>query len=343
MKKGILPIIAGLYCLIAPSLGYAQLPLAIQQKQPENHYVTKQKGITLADVGRKNYVPLEDVVACNPSLKPDSKLKKGQDVKLFDNYYVKFGDTLSQIRESKGVTLSEILDYNQIEDPDKIYAGSWLRIPCTKGEKRVDTESERGERENQGIHRKESKGKYVIFPSGLKLYRAKDQKGTLTGKGKEFYDPNESGNPLLEVPRDKLFKNVSPHFRLAEFAEVKQTSFVPSKYVQNLGGDTYYRYIRLSPEYVKALEKLRAKAGRLDQSSGYRSYGYNHRLYTQVYGKNATNSRHSSGDGGDIRLSYRRHKKALERIFKNGGLGIDHADRFVHVDTRGKKARWSYN
>ena len=62
-----------------------------------------------------------------------------------------------------------------------------------------------------------------------------------------------------------------------------------------------------------------------------------------MYSKRPTDSRHSSGDGGDILLSYRRYSKPLEKIFKNGGLGIDNHDNFVHVDTRGRNARWYYN
>lgn len=341
MKK-LLSLLGGLYLSLAPSLNYAQHPLVIQNKQPENHYKVK-KSETLKGVSKKTDISLDDLIACNPGLKEDTKLKPKQNIKLFETYKVKPGDTLGGIREKYGASLSDLLDYNEIKDPDKIYADSWLRLPCSRQVKPTSDHTTEGPEGNgHGAKKNEpKKAKYVTYPSGLKLEIVRDPK--LNGEEKEFYDPNDSGNPLVKVSRKDLFKKVSPHFRLAEFAQVQIPELMKG-YIHNVQGDTFYTYIRLSPDYVRALEKTRtATHQRIDHKSEYRSFGYNERLYIQKYGKRPTNSRHSSGDGGDIRISYKHNKKALERIFSNGGLGIDKNNEFVHVDTRGKKARWYYN
>ena len=48
----------------------------------------------------------------------------------FETYIVKYGDTLSEIAEDKGVLIGEIMYYNsQITNPNKIYANQELKIP----------------------------------------------------------------------------------------------------------------------------------------------------------------------------------------------------------------------
>ncbi len=45
-------------------------------------------------------------------------------------YLIKWGDTLTSIANKFGVTIQSIVDENNIENPNLIYAGSILRI-CT--------------------------------------------------------------------------------------------------------------------------------------------------------------------------------------------------------------------
>jgi nucleoid-associated protein YgaU len=49
-------------------------------------------------------------------------------------YYVKSGDTLSEIAEKYGVTASYLASLNNISDPNKIYVGQRLKTyNCTGG------------------------------------------------------------------------------------------------------------------------------------------------------------------------------------------------------------------
>jgi len=47
-------------------------------------------------------------------------------------YIVQKGDTLTKIAKRHGLTLRALLDANDIADPDKIYVGQKLRIPCAE-------------------------------------------------------------------------------------------------------------------------------------------------------------------------------------------------------------------
>lgn len=86
------------------------------------------------------------------------------------------------------------------------------------------------------------------------------------------------------------------------------------------------------------LQPLRDLAGEpLSVNSGYRCFAHN----KSVGG--AKNSRHPIGDAADIRgttLSPQELAALAENIpvFKHGGMGI--YPTFVHLDTRGFRARW---
>lgn len=47
-------------------------------------------------------------------------------------HVVRFGETLSEIAQSYGLSMAEIMDYNRIGDPDTILVGQALAIPATK-------------------------------------------------------------------------------------------------------------------------------------------------------------------------------------------------------------------
>lgn len=200
--------------------------------------------------------------------------------------------------------------------------------------------------------------KDVRYPSGLRLKTVRNSR--LTGKGKEFYDPNKTGNPLVEITKSDLEKNVSDHFKLKEFVVVRDPSIMPSRYTITHKGQTYLRYARLDPEFVDKLEDVRQEAGvPFKINSGYRSNGYNIRHYKKLQkardrenkrrkkqGKKLKpririiyNSRHTSGDAADIRL--RDGHPVRKKLVKEFN-GIGDGNSFIHADDRSRKACWGY-
>jgi LysM repeat protein len=303
---------------------------------------------TLEHIGHKTSLTVDDLLSCNHGIKP-LKLQVGQKVHLSQTYTVKPDDSLWLIAEQKGTTPTEIAAYNRIKDVDIIHPGTVLELPCRKPRdkptSRVEDHDEQYTPSTPKKKKKLAKARFVRFPSGLRLEVVTDL--NLIGSGKEFYDPNQSGNPLLRVPRAALDDQVSRYFKLMEFAHIGTPSLARKEYMQTYAGDRYNTHIRLDLVLLKKLDQLRAQAGQqLFIRSGYRSYGYNDRLYRRIYGRRPTISRHSSGDGVDVDLppmkkkQRRKFDQKVERIFRQGGVG--RANGFAHVDDRGRKARWRY-
>ena len=103
---------------------------------------TVQRGNTLSQIARAYHVSIQHIVELNnienPNLiYPGQKLRITEsDVTQFspiDNtiqvyYVVKEGDTLNGIARRFGITLSEILEYNDIENPNLIYPRQTIKI-----------------------------------------------------------------------------------------------------------------------------------------------------------------------------------------------------------------------
>jgi hypothetical protein len=165
------------------------------------------------------------------------------------------------------------------------------------------------------------------FPSGecLPIVTGKPE-----GREQEYWDPNNSGNPLLDTSAAHRNLMLSPHFKVREFAGT---------------GDV----ARIDPKLVECLEKIRVAVGKpVKITSGYRSWGYNSRLYRQVYKKRPTLSQHCSGRAADIRITGMSGNEiartAIDICGCNIGVGIGMgSDRNgVHIDVRGQWARWGY-
>lgn len=121
---------------------------------------------------------------------------------------------------------------------------------------------------------------------------------------------------------------VSEHFKLSEFLCHDRAN---------------YGYVRLDPQLVTLLEKIRAEAGPLGVTSGYRPPGYQAKVNPGV-----TNSEHMNGTAADIAVaggqgsvaSYGEFYALCDRLNPNGGVGRYPGLGFVHVDVRGSRARW---
>jgi len=97
---------------------------------------------------------------------------------------------------------------------------------------------------------------------------------------------------------------------------------------------------RVSESLVTALEELRALIGLpITVLSGYRCPRYN-----QFIG-GAQSSEHVRGQAADITVSGLPLKQLYEAALKvtafyNGGIGIYPKENMLHVDVRGRTARW---
>ena len=103
---------------------------------------TVQRGNTLSQIARAYHVSVEHIVELNdienPNLiYPGQKLRITEsdvtELSPVDNtiqvyYVVKEGDTLNRIAKRFGITLNEILQYNDIQNPNLIYPGQTIKI-----------------------------------------------------------------------------------------------------------------------------------------------------------------------------------------------------------------------
>lgn len=207
----------------------------------------------------------------------------------------------------------------------------------------------------KAIKTKCSKEESVCFPHDddcqLELEVVNDKK--LTGRWREFYDPNHAGHPLLKVGILDLFKPISKHYLLADLARVIGShGLIRNKYLHSLGGEKFYRYIRVDKEMLYTLDELVEKVGyKLPIKSGYRSDGLNRRMYQarnrrkiaegKPPGKVRRDSRHISGDAVDLSVNYRKVRKHLAGLENISGIGG--GPTLTHLDFRGVPVKtWYY-
>jgi len=95
--------------------------------------------------------------------------------------------------------------------------------------------------------------------------------------------------------------------------------------------------VKINPELVRRLQKLRDEIGKpVIVDSGYRCPERNRKV------GGAKKSQHLRGNAADIYvkgMSMNELADIAEKYFQDGGLGR-YKDGHVHVDVRGKKARW---
>ena len=164
-----------------------------------------------------------------------------------------------------------------------------------------------------------SGGEGVKYPSGLSIPRAVLSMVEATRYGTTgIY----TAAPLLAArPSDKL----SQHFSAGEF--------FPS-------GDSSYRFLRISPELIRRLEKIRTALGgvAITVHSAYRPPDYNRSV------GGVSNSAHIDGLAVDISAAGI-STEALRRVCDviigdDGGVGFYPSQQFCHIDVRGYRSRW---
>jgi uncharacterized protein YcbK (DUF882 family) len=128
--------------------------------------------------------------------------------------------------------------------------------------------------------------------------------------------------PLLDLDRKE---KLSAHFRAGEF----------------FPNDPSYRYLRISPALISALEEIRSQLGGVPITvhSAYRPPAYN----ASIGG--VSNSTHIDGLAADISspgASTEQLYRVTERVIGDrGGVGYYPEQHFVHLDVRGSYSRWT--
>ncbi len=106
----------------------------LQTTPPHTH--TVQQGETLSQIAEKYHVALNVLMFYNGISEPND-IYVGQNLELpppatptpADTYQVKAGETLSQIAEAQHVALDELMQLNDISNPDSVYRGQMLHLP----------------------------------------------------------------------------------------------------------------------------------------------------------------------------------------------------------------------
>lgn len=115
-----------------------------------------KKGDTLEKIAKKYNVSVEELKKVN-NITDEKKIREGLKLKIpvkssksekhnknkkvavEETYTVKKGDTLETIAKKYGLTVKEIMDYNNMRD-EKIFAGDELKIPLKNTTKKVEKE-----------------------------------------------------------------------------------------------------------------------------------------------------------------------------------------------------------
>jgi hypothetical protein len=172
-----------------------------------------------------------------------------------------------------------------------------------------------------------SGGEGVKYPSGLVIPKAElSVAGSLPQANSTRHRYGTTGiytaAPLLAPKRND---RLSAHFSAAEF------------YPQ---GDSSYRFLRISPELIRRLEKIRTALGgvAITVHSAYRPPDYNRSV------GGVSNSAHIDGLAADISaagISTEALRRVCEVIIgDDGGVGFYPSQQFCHIDVRGYRSRW---
>lgn len=157
----------------------------------------------------------------------------------------------------------------------------------------------------------------VEYPSGISFEIVDSPED-----GIDYSDPSENGIvPLIEV-KGHFDKKLSENFKVHELAAKDRV-----------------QYARISPELVKALQKLRDELKKpIRVNSAYRYPAYNNKV------KGAAKSQHMAGRAADITCHPMKPldlaQKAIEVLGCNIGIGL--YKNFVHVDVRGHFSAWAH-
>ena len=128
-------------------------------------------------------------------------------------------------------------------------------------------------------------GQVVRFPSGEVLSTVT---GVPIGNHADYWDPTNSGNPLLDTGATHKNKKLSASFTVRELTT---------------SGGVSADIARIDPKLVECLQKLRDHVGKgVTISSGFRSWKRNREIY-EKRNKKPTLSQHCAGRAADISIA----------------------------------------
>ncbi len=129
-----------------PNLIYPGWQLTIRTSSSSGSsqtYYTVRSGDTLSKIAIRYNTSISSIVSLNPSIKNPNLIFPGQRLLINVNqdfggqntcgkilYTIKYGDTLSRLALTHHSTVQEIALLNNIANPNLIYAGEMIRIPC---------------------------------------------------------------------------------------------------------------------------------------------------------------------------------------------------------------------
>ncbi|MFD3445173.1 D-Ala-D-Ala carboxypeptidase family metallohydrolase [Microbacteriaceae bacterium 4G12] len=163
-----------------------------------------------------------------------------------------------------------------------------------------------------------SSGASVVFPSGVTLPYAPPG----AAADPAHADPHGTGLPLLAIASASLGLRVSKNFTVREL--------VPA-------GGSSSTVARISPELVRVLQAIRDRAGRAVRVDA----GYRPRRFAAPAAD--TESRHTSGQAADIRISGMSGEQLARLAIDAAGpeLAIGVATDGIHLDVRGRWKLWT--
>ncbi|MBT3406583.1 LysM peptidoglycan-binding domain-containing protein [Candidatus Woesearchaeota archaeon] len=293
-----------------------------------------KKGDTLSEIAESYWTTVEELMSYN-GIRDQNKIHVRQKLRIpcREQHVVESGESLEEIAKREGLSVEDLLKRNPElkRNPGLIYPGQRIYVDEREPEPTADEM-----RKTRAKAETRKKGRTVRFQSGLELRVSSDKR--LIGRGKHFWDSVGSGLPLLKVEARDLYREVSPHFNLEEFARVEpnEERFADSRYTFRHGGHMYHSYVRIDKLLLRKLERVRGRYGEpIKIDCAYRPYKHNMKVTS------ARKSRHISGQAVDI-VAHKRGKlrRLLRREFRSGGIG--EGPTTIHVDVRPQRKRWGY-
>jgi uncharacterized protein YcbK (DUF882 family) len=206
--------------------------------------------------------------------------------------------------------------------------------PCKPANDKKEQESFIAISDITGSKAESKVGDAVTFSSGESLPIASGPEG----QGEEYYDPNNSGNPLLDTSGGNRTKLLSKNFIVDELAK---------------SGAKNFDKARIDPKLVDCLQAIRDYVGKsVVINSGYRSYKHNEHLWNECEKKKkkgekctvGKNSQHLSGKAADIKIAGMTGVEIAKAAIDVCGckIAIGLGANFANVDVRGEFRVWNY-
>lgn len=264
-------------------------------------------------------------------------------------YIVQDGDFLGNIAIAHQTTIAQLIEVNNLENPDKIYGGMKLIIPLAKRQAANERSSKRPIKKKKVI---------IEVPKGFTLSRISKTYGVSIAKivraNEKLNNPDmlQAGMKILIpgatkeielVPPPPCFKPAVEFYRVrTDETEKIHLSFCNGKtnpsgvealsqfsFPVTLKKMPFPLHRRLATLLQKVSEKYPGK--RIEIISGQR-----------VKKDESHESFHSKGQAIDFRVAGIANRKLVNflRTFNNTGVGYYPNSVFIHLDTRKRNAFW---